>query len=204
MTALSSPLTANALDGRLLAQVTHQTAPVLLYLSGNHREHIQFYVLPLILGHPWLIKHNPHLDWTTGKMVSWNTSCHNSCLQSTLPPPEAATIQPVSELPDLSSVTPEYHDLGEVFSKEKALSMPPHCPYDCAINLLSGSPLLTSPLYTLSRPEREAMETNINNSVVSGIICPFICPFLLVPGSSLFSRKTRPFVHALITGPWIT
>ena len=56
---LKSPITANALDGRFLAGVTHRTTWVLLVLSGNHREYIQFNLIPspstpLVLGHAWL------------------------------------------------------------------------------------------------------------------------------------------------------
>ncbi|XDV18431.1 hypothetical protein PO909_024129 [Leuciscus waleckii] len=39
---------------------------------------------------------------------------------------------------DLSNVPGEYFDLKEVFSKSRAASLPPHRPYDCAINLLAG------------------------------------------------------------------
>ncbi|XP_068589431.1 olfactory receptor 4B13-like [Cebidichthys violaceus] len=46
--------------------------------------------------------------------------------------------------PSLSAVPREYMDLGEAFNKERALSLPPHCPYDCAIDLLSGAPLPTT------------------------------------------------------------
>ncbi len=70
--------------------------------------------------------------------------------------------------PDLSSVPREYHDLGEVFSKDRALSLPPHRPYDCAIDLVPGAPLPSSRLYNLSRPEREAMEEYISNSLAAG------------------------------------
>ncbi|XP_030281596.1 uncharacterized protein LOC115586588 [Sparus aurata] len=72
-----------------------------------------------------------------------------------------------SEPPDLSSVPPEYHDLAEVFSKQRALSLPPHRPYDCAIEILPGAPLPTSRLYNLSAPERESMETYITDSLNS-------------------------------------
>ena len=42
-----------------------------------------------------------------------------------------------------------YHDLASVFSKESALSLPFHRPYDCAINLLPGAPLPVGRLYNL-------------------------------------------------------
>lgn len=51
---LDKPLDANALDGRLLAQVVARTCPVRLQLSGNHIEQISFFVIsspsvPLVL-----------------------------------------------------------------------------------------------------------------------------------------------------------
>ncbi|KAL0152183.1 hypothetical protein M9458_051906 [Cirrhinus mrigala] len=39
---------------------------------------------------------------------------------------------------DLSNVPVVYLDLKGVFSKSRAASLPPHRPYDCAIDLLSG------------------------------------------------------------------
>ncbi len=38
----------------------------------------------------------------------------------------------------LSNVPKEYLDLKEVFSKSRAASLPPHRPYDCAIDLVAG------------------------------------------------------------------
>lgn len=72
--------------------------------------------------------------------------------------------------PDISSMPPVYHDLAEVFSKHRALSLPPHRPYDCAIDLLPGAAFPTSRLYNLSALERDAMETYITESLDSGII----------------------------------
>ena len=56
-----------ALDGRLLAHVTHHTIPVFLQLSGNHHKAISFFFIPspsspVVLGLPWLKLHNPHID----------------------------------------------------------------------------------------------------------------------------------------------
>lgn len=172
---LEAPLTANAIDGRLLAQVTQRTKPVALVVSGNHREEIQFHLIsaphsPLVLGSTWLKRHNPHIDWDEGRIVSWSSFCHSTCLQSALQPVVAAVAPSSPENPDLSSIRLEYHDLGMVFSKDLALSLPPHQPYDCAIDLLPGAPLPTSRLYNLSRPEREAMERYIHDSLAAGII----------------------------------
>ena len=56
------------------------------------------------------------------------------------------------------------------------MSLPPHQPYDCAIDLPSGAPLPSSRLYNLSHPEREAMEEYINLSRASGLIRPSSSP----------------------------
>lgn len=99
-----------------------------------------------------------------------------SCLKSTTPSISGHSLPSSSEPPDLTSVPPVYHDLSEVFRKERAASLPPHRPYDCAIDLLPGAKLPTSRLYSLSQPEREAMETYINDSLARGIIRPSSSP----------------------------
>ena len=176
---LETPLVANALDGRLIAKVTHHTKPIKLVLSGNHHELLRFNLIssphtPLVLGYPWLKTHNPQFDWLNGKVLSWSSFCHATCLQSAISPAETNMIY--AEPPDLSHVPEQYHDLAEVFSKERALSLPPHRPYDCAIDLLPGATLPSSRLYNLSGPERQAMEEYIKDSLASGIIRPSSSP----------------------------
>ncbi len=177
---LKEPLEASTLDGRLLARVTTRTCPVQLQLSGNHFEEIPFFVIdspliPLVLGHSWLTKHNPHIDWRSAKVHNWSSTCLASCLRSALP--SSVTHQkPEPDRPDLSSIPAEYHDISEVFCKQRALSLPPHRPYDCAIDLLPGSTFPRSRLYNISRPERVEMEEYINNSLAAGIIRPSSSP----------------------------
>lgn len=123
--------------GRHLAHITHHTEPVHFLVSGNHHETLRFYVFsapltPIVLGFPRLVLHNPLIDWAAHKIISWSTFCHQSCLNSALPPTDGV-IDPTPPPPDLSTVPEVYHVLGEAFSKIKALSLSPHRPYDCAI-----------------------------------------------------------------------
>lgn len=177
---LPHPVPARALDGHILGTVTHQTSPVHLLLSGNHHETVQFHILsssclPLILGYPWLRLHNPHIDWATGAILEWSSSSHQRCLQHASAPFHSSSSSSSSS-PDLSGVPPEYHDFCQVFSKARATSLPPHRPYDCAIDLLPGTSPPKGRLYSLSEPMRKVMETYINDSLAAGIIRPSSSP----------------------------
>ena len=175
---LDISLPAQALDGHPLGPITHRTEVLSLSLSGNHSEAISLLVLnapiaPLVLGRTWLRRHDPHISWSTGKILEWSTACHANCLRSAVPP--AVSPKPVAP-PDLSNVPPVYHDLAAVFCKERALSLPPHRPYDCSIELVPNAVLPSSRLYNLSLPEKKAMQEYITESLASGIICPSKSP----------------------------
>lgn len=80
-----------ALDGSSLPRVHLQSSPLSLTVSGNHHETLSFLVFhspysPVVLGHPWLVKHNPYINWSNNSILSWNLSCHVECLMSANPP----------------------------------------------------------------------------------------------------------------------
>ncbi len=178
--ALTEPISAKTLCGTLLTKITRVTQCVTLILSGNHAEEIQFFLIhspsaPVVLGHTWLVKHNPHIDWAHKSILAWSPFCLAQCLGAAFSPVVSCSVlqeEPVS----LADVPEAYHDLRAVFSKSRASSLPPHRPYDCAIDLLPGTSPPKGRLYSLSRPEREAMERYIHDSLVAGIIRPSSSP----------------------------
>lgn len=160
---LPKPIEANSLNGHALFPITHCTVPVDLWIL-RHKESIKFllFVSPsqtLVLGHSWLHKHNRNIDWHTGEIQSWRKDCSdkgkcNISHEVFNEPANDVALNVITESPsDLSSVPPCYHHLHQVFSKAKALSLPPHRPYDCPIHLVPGATIL----YSLSGPEKEAM-----------------------------------------------
>ena len=174
---LHRPLKVEAADGTFLGNITHRTQSVRFTFPDSHSEQLSFHVFDsmthqVILGHPWLKKHNPNFDWASGKITSWGTDCANSCLPRT----DCLPSNQVPSSPDLNSVPTCYHDLAEVFSKTKATSLPPHRPYDCAIDLLPGSTPPRGRLFSLSAPERQSMEDYIRDSLAAGIIRPSSSP----------------------------
>ncbi|KAI2646401.1 Transposon Tf2-6 polyprotein [Labeo rohita] len=176
---LTTSIAVHALNGQTLPTITTITEPITLTVSGNHRESISFYILdsphaPVVLGHPWLIKHNPRIDWQLRSVSEWSIKCHESCLVSACPSVSESVLQ--EKAADLCNVPAEYLDLKEVFSKSRAASLPPHRPYDCAIELLPGTSPPKGKLYSLSIPEREAMEKYISDSLAAGFIRPSSSP----------------------------
>ncbi|KAI3357187.1 hypothetical protein L3Q82_015650 [Scortum barcoo] len=172
---LEKPRDALAVDGRIMARFTHRTQPLTLVSPG------------------W--PPTTHI-WTgpEGKLLDWSFRCHETCSRSALSPATEPAGPCGSPKPvDLSGVPEEYHDLKEVFNKDKAFSLPPHHPYDCTIDLIPGSSLPSSRLYHLSRPESEAMEKYIRESLAAW-------PHSTIQGSTgsrvFLCRKKRLLLYA--------
>lgn len=121
------------------------------------------------MGRPWLDQHNPHLDWQSSSVLTWSPSCHVSCLGLASSPVSVSCLPQVQPA-DLVGVPVEYHDLCTVLSKSCAPSLPPHRTYECSIDLLPGTSPPMGRLYSLSGPEREAMEKYIQESLLADLI----------------------------------
>ena len=153
-------------------------------ISGNHQEEISLLIIdtphsPVVLGHPWMAKHQPQVDWVKHKILEWDASCSRRCLQKAHAPVAAPQQE---EAPNLVRVPEEYHDLKEVFCK----AVPPACPRTDHTTVRSS----WSRIFSLSRPEREAMEKYLSESLAVGII----------RSSSSWERRTDPWGPALTTG----
>uniref|UniRef100_A0A3P9J222 ribonuclease H n=1 Tax=Oryzias latipes TaxID=8090 RepID=A0A3P9J222_ORYLA len=177
---LETPVEASGLGGQPLSRITHRTKPVQILISGNHRENMQFFITrskhtPIILGYSWLKLHNPQFNWCLGHITNWSPYCLANCLASAIPSTSHPSPEPSSNL-NLDKIPACYRDLHEVFSKTKACALPPHRPYDCEINLQPGSTLPKGRLFNLSRPERLAMESYIQEALSLGHIRPSSSP----------------------------
>ncbi|KAL0180387.1 hypothetical protein M9458_025829 [Cirrhinus mrigala] len=188
---LSSPVTVWGLSGQPVAINTHTAPCVSLAVSGNHRESVALFLLEsphacLVLGHPWLVQHSPHVDWSRNQILSWSQSCLACCLGAASPPLSVSPVLQV-EVADLTGVPGEYCDLRLVFSKSRATLLPPHRPFDCANDLLPGTSLPRGRLFSLSSPEQEAMDKYIQESVKAGLIRHSSSP----AGAGFFFVKKR-------------
>lgn len=99
------------------ATVSHQTGPVDMLLPDMHLEWTWFHIL---ISHC----HKPHIDWETGVIQEWEPARCLTCLKRFRPP----RTRPAADLEasNLEGVSPDYHDLHLVLSKDGAVSLPPH------------------------------------------------------------------------------
>lgn len=81
----STPMLVQTVDGTPISSgpVTHITE-VMDIKMGDHQEQIAFNianlgVFPLILGIPWLRKHNPQIDWRKNRVVFNSATCLLKC-----------------------------------------------------------------------------------------------------------------------------
>ncbi len=172
---LAHSISVSALNGQALPTIINTTSLLTLITAGNHTEEIQFLLIsspltPVVLGHPWLVRHGPHIDWLSDTVFSWSDRCHAVCLVTACSSESCSVLQ--KESVNLSNVPKEYLDQKEVFSKSRADSLPPHRPYDRAIDIVPGTSPPKGKLYSLSAPEREAMEKYISDSLAAGFIRP--------------------------------
>ncbi|KAI2667777.1 Transposon Tf2-6 polyprotein [Labeo rohita] len=127
----------------------------------------------IILGHPWLVTHDPLISWTSHRIIHWGATCQELCLQA-----KAGTCSGESGAlnVDREAIPVQYHDLAEVFSRRSAARLPPHRPYDLAIDLVPGAVPPRGHLYSLSAKEQLAMEEYVAEGLRAGTIRPSSSP----------------------------
>ncbi len=78
--SLAKSFSANTLCGTPLTKITAISGLVPLIISGNHTEEIRLLLIhspstPVVLGHSWLIKQNPFIDWAHHTVLEWSPFC---------------------------------------------------------------------------------------------------------------------------------
>ncbi|KAI2654647.1 Transposon Tf2-11 polyprotein [Labeo rohita] len=158
-------LSVKTIQGKPLGRgkIRHSSPIITLQVGLFHYEDIKFLVLEdstasIILGRPWLQQQHPELSWDPYPLVLSSTRIESPDQDS------------VPEVPA------EYMAFQDVFSKQAATQLPPHRPWDCAIDLLPGAQLPKRRVYPLSIPERQAMEEYISEALAQGFIQPSTSP----------------------------
>ncbi len=143
--------------------VRHRVGPITLHIGLFHTEDIHLLVLEgstadIILGHPWLVQHNPILSWKTGEVLKWGKDCFPGFFPVTPSPLKTATkVIPVNSTTIESPIGKQsvdipacYAPFSDVFCPKQASRLPPHRPWDCAIVLIPGEPVPRGNLSTFA------------------------------------------------------
>ncbi|KAI2662149.1 Transposon Tf2-9 polyprotein [Labeo rohita] len=159
-------------------QVQRKCDAIYLQIGILHKERIQLLVLEdatvdVILGHPWLVKHDPILSWGTGEVLQWGQDCiTNCCLEVPRPVKKSIPVYITSVESPVANQSVKipaiYSHFSDVFCPKRASQLPPHRPWDCAIDLVPDAPLPKGKIYPLSLPESKAMEEYIKEALSQG------------------------------------
>ncbi|KAK3570675.1 hypothetical protein QTP86_024977, partial [Hemibagrus guttatus] len=203
-------LRITAIDSQPIGEgyLKHQTELLDFQVGLFHYERLAFYVTsspanPVILGFPWLRRHDPHISWRSGELVRWSITCLRGCLRDPVARP-CRTSQVQRPLEAAGGHLPsQYMDFHMVFSEERAARLPHHQVWDCAIDLLPNASPPKGRIYPLSLPESKAMEEYIESSLAAGHIRPstglnavtirYPYPLPLVPAALEQLRGARVF-----------
>jgi hypothetical protein len=86
--------------------------------------------------------------------------------------------------PDLKDVPEVYHEFADVFSRQKADTLPSHQDCDLKINIEEGAKLPAEPIYLLSKFELKTLREFIDENLKTGFIRPsnslFRAPVLFI------------------------
>ncbi|KAI5115596.1 hypothetical protein M0805_003691 [Coniferiporia weirii] len=128
----------------------------------------------VILGLPWLKRHNPAIDWSAGTI-----SINKITTATTL---AREHIKPVQSLE--TTIPMQYHKYLHIFQKKAAECFPISCPYDHTINLKPDFIPRDCKLYPLSPKEQLALDQFLEENLRKGYIrpskSPMASPFFFV------------------------
>ena len=126
--------------------------PTKLLITGIGKEQI-------ILGHPWLQRHNPRIDWKTNSLTIRSVNTNQTILEETPP-----------NIPQL------YNSYFDLFRKSSASRFPPARPYDHAIDLKPDFLPSDCSVYSLTPREKAKHDEFITENLAKGFIRPSKSP----------------------------
>jgi RNase H-like domain found in reverse transcriptase/Reverse transcriptase (RNA-dependent DNA polymerase) len=140
-------------------------------------------VQTITLGIPWLRKHNPRVDWSSGKVEFREKLDHPDALVQLASAEDVMkdvvfvgiiTVRPspTEESYKDVQIPEEYQDFADVFSEERADQLPPHRDCDMVVDLEEGKTPPFGPLYNLSEPELRELRAYIEKNLARGWIRP--------------------------------
>ncbi|KAL5526813.1 hypothetical protein ACEPAF_8539 [Sanghuangporus sanghuang] len=154
---------------------------------GKHEEEIRLAVTSLassniFLGHDWLTKHNPEIDWRLGTVKF--THCPDECESSLSSEEIDEEFVRNVRMKEAAKWPPYLEEYADVFSEESFERLPNHQMWDHTIDLKLDFKPSDCKVYPLSPKEQEAMREFIEENLASGRIrqskSPMASPFFFI------------------------
>ena len=176
--------------------MTTQTKLINLHIN-KYQELITFDIVqlgryPIVLGLPWLVKHDPLITWKDYHIDLNSEYCKEICrdFSSDIEFKEdlldsfdhheiiSTTLEEIKqENNELNIELPiEYQDFQDIFDKKASEILPPHRPYDHKIPLLPNTQPPFGPIYSLSEIELKTLKEYINENLEKNFIQPSTSP----------------------------
>jgi hypothetical protein len=166
--------------------------------TGDHMEWLQLDVTQIgrheiILGMPWITKHNPTINWQTRQLVFdrcqcvirpqpltslWNKGQDKGTQTEELDQSQKEVCATSSKEPDhhdkgshIRELPSEYEEFKGLFSEEQGpAALPEHKPWDHEIPLVDGAAPPSGPIYSLSEDDLRTLREFIDDGLKKGII----------------------------------
>ena len=121
----------------------------------------------VVLGMPWLMKHNPHIDWEKKTMILDEEHIRKTTLSTELA---------ITAHKDEVMLPPQYSVYADVFSEQTFDALPPWRDFDHAIDLKESFTPKVAKLYPLNPEELVACQAFIDENLKTGRIRPLKSP----------------------------
>ena len=122
----------------------------------------------VVLGMPWLTKHNPHIDWEK-KIVTLDAAEY---IRKTTLSTELAIAAHKDEI----TLSPQYSVYANVFSEQTFDTLPPRRDFNHAIDLKESFIPKVAKLYPLNPEELAACQAFVDENMKTGRIRPSKSP----------------------------
>ena len=182
------PELVHAVDGKPLSSgpITEHTVALTMICKSDSRKHcelIRFNIIDapqygFILGMPWLVLHDPMIEWEKKKVRFESVKCQDHyCMSIQTPELSLCAVYEIATAAETEVALPEiYSTYHDVFDKQQAEILPPHRIYDCQIDLMPGAILPCCRVYALSEIETQQLRDYLDHYVANGFIRPSQSP----------------------------
>ncbi|TIC91053.1 Transposon Tf2-6 polyprotein [Colletotrichum higginsianum] len=179
--------------------ISKETAQLSMVIHGRQEQLIfditKIGQLDVILGVPWLRKHDPDISWKANQLRWRDSATEARCMPQ--PPGEhrrqryVAYVKRIEPMKDerfesfindqreeerLSPIPAEYRSYKKLFAEELETGLPEHGPWDHEIPIKEGEHPKFHKLYGLNENQREELDKYIDENLRKGYIRPSTSP----------------------------